>query len=395
MTDHADVVVIGGGVVGASTAFHLAQMKAGSVTLLERTHLAAGATGKSGAVVRMHYSNPHDATLAQESLHYFQRWGDIVGVGDPGFVKCGMVRIVESQHIEALKANIEMLQRCGVDTYLVNPDEIRAIEPMIHIDESEMAAYEVESGYADPVATTRGFANRAADLGAEIRTSTPVLRILTEGDAVRGVETPDGVISCQSVVLAAGAWANDLLHPLGLDYGLRSNRVQVVIVRRQEDTLRTHPVIVDGGKAMWIRPERGFGTLAGYDRDVLGVDPSFYLEGVDMDYALEAHRRLATRLPSLANASLRGGWAGVITMSPDGYAIIDQIPEISGLYCALGDSGTNFKTAPAIGKGLAEWVMDGAPRSVDFSAFRSTRFRDGVTVSGGIPYGEGSLNVFR
>src|SRR5581483_6206072 len=109
METTADVVVVGGGVNGASTAFHLASMGAGKVTLLERRFLGAGATGKSGALVRMHYTNPYDAALAQESLAYFHRWGDLVGAGDPGFVQTGVVRLVKPEHEPRLRANVAML----------------------------------------------------------------------------------------------------------------------------------------------------------------------------------------------------------------------------------------------------------------------------------------------
>jgi glycine/D-amino acid oxidase-like deaminating enzyme len=118
----ADVVVIGGGVNGASTAFHLAK-RGVQVTLLERTTLAAGATGKSGALVRMHYTNPYDAALAQQSLPYFQHWPDVVGPGDPGYRQVGVVRLVAPKYDERLRANVAMLRGVGVNTSLISPDE--------------------------------------------------------------------------------------------------------------------------------------------------------------------------------------------------------------------------------------------------------------------------------
>jgi len=391
----ANVVVVGGGVAGTSTAFHLASMGVKGVTLLERRYLGAGATGKSGAVVRMHYTNPHDAALALQSLPYFQRWGELVGAGDPGFVRTGVLRFVEPEYENHLRANVEMLRGVGVNTELIGPADVRELDPGCRVDDVGCAAYEPDSGYADPSATSFGFAARARQLGAEVRSGVEATAVLTEGDRVTGVMTANGPIAAEAVVLANGAFAPALLAPLGLDFGLRPNRVQVVIFRRSEGDEALHPTLLDGRFGMWLRPEGRFGTLAGIGVDQFGIDPDNYPEGVDADYVERVRACLVHRRPVMAETPMRGGWAGVITMSPDAHAIIDQIPQFRGLYCALGDSGTNFKTAPAIGKCLAEWLVDGAPRTVDLRPFRSTRFAEGQPLVGEHEYGDEPMNVFR
>jgi sarcosine oxidase subunit beta len=391
----AGVVVIGGGVVGTSTAFHLATSGAKDIMLLERRFLGAGATGKSGAVVRMHYTNQHDAALAQESLPYFQRWDDVVGAGDPGFVRTGVVRFVAPEHDPQLRANVTMLRDVGVNTELITPDDVRELDPGCRVDDITCAAYEPDSGYADPSATAFGFAARARQLGVAVQTGIEATAIVTDKDRVVGVETTDGAIATDTVVLANGAWAPPLLARLGLDFGLRPNRVQVVIFRRPEDAPQTHLTILDGHEGMWLRPEGRAGTLAGLGIDQFGVDPSAYDETVDPDYVEQVRRCLVHRRPAMVDAPMRGGWAGVITMSPDTHAIIDHIPAYRGLYCALGDSGTNFKTAPAIGKCLAEWIVDGSPRTVDLRPFRSSRFADQELLVGAHEYGDEPMNVFR
>ncbi len=395
MNGTADVVVIGGGVVGTSTAFHLAAMGAKGVSLLERRYLGAGATGKSGAVVRMHYSNPHDAALAQHSLPYFQRWNELVGVGDPGFVRTGVLRFVKPRYEPQLRANVAMLRAVGVNTELITADDVCELDPGCRVDDLTVAAYEPDSGYADPSATTFGFAARARQLGVAVRTGVEARAIVTAGDRVVGVETTDGTVTTETVVLANGAWAPALLAPLGLDFGLRPNRVQVVIFRRPEQAQQTHPTILDGHEGMWLRPEGAAGTLVGLGRDQFGVDPSAYDETVDGDYLEQVRRCLVHRRPAMVDAPMRGGWAGVITMSPDAHAILDHIPAYRGLYCALGDSGTNFKTGPAIGKCLAEWILEGAPRTVDLRPFRSTRFAEGEPLVGAHEYDDEPMNVFR
>lgn len=394
MGQRADVVVVGGGVVGTSIAFHLAKAGAGKVVLLERRYLGAGASGKSGAVVRMHYSNPYDASLAQLSLPYFQHWGDLVGHGDAGYRKHGMARLIVEGQEEPLRANVEMLQQCGVQTWLMPTDELRERCPDAYLDDVPLLCWEEEAGYADPNGAVQGFAAAAQALGVEIQLETDVTGVMTANGRVTGVETSKGPIAAGAVVLAAGAYANGLINPLGIDYGLRSNRVQVAIFRRPDTMGENHPIFIDSASRMWIRPDGPKHTLAGYDYDIFGVDPDFYNESVDWDFLVECRKRLSHRMPGLKQAPMRGGWAGVITNSPDGHAVIEQTPGYDGLFLALGDSGTNFKTAPMIGKCLAEWVIDGAPSSVDVTVFRGSRFSDGSPIPGGVAYGSGATSVF-
>ncbi|MDQ3226310.1 MAG: FAD-binding oxidoreductase, partial [Chloroflexota bacterium] len=254
----ADVVVIGGGVNGTSTAFHLAQ-RGVRVTLLERASLAAGSTGKSGALVRMHYTNPHDSALAQQSLPYFQGWHDVVGPGDPGYRQVGVVRLVQPRFDDRLRANVAMLQGLGVNTEVISPDDLRALDPGVQTGDITCAAWEPESGYADPAATAFGFAEAAKGLDASIHEGVEATAIETDGERVIGVMTPLGRIATETVVVAPGARANALLAPLGLDYGLQPNRVQIVIMRRTADDGPSHPVYIDGPNNTWLRPEGDFG----------------------------------------------------------------------------------------------------------------------------------------
>ena len=176
----ADVVVIGAGVNGASTAFRLAQAGVRRVLLVERSGLAAGASGKSGALVRMHYTNEPEARLAHESLAVFRRWSDIVG-GECGFVRAGFLQLVAPEYEGALRANVARQQQLGINTRVVDTGELREIAPALNAGDLTCAAYEPDSGYADPVATTYSFARRAAELGVAVRLHAPVRAITTDG----------------------------------------------------------------------------------------------------------------------------------------------------------------------------------------------------------------------
>jgi sarcosine oxidase subunit beta len=376
----AAVVVIGGGVNGASTAFQLTRRGVRDVVLLERRQLGAGASGKSGALVRCHYANPHEARLTHESLKVFRNWDEEVGHGSPEFEPAGFIQVVHPDDEEHLRANVAAHRAIGIETAVVSADELREIEPLLRVDDLTYGAFEPGSGYADPNATLYGFAAAARAGGATLCTDTEATAILRAGDRVVGVETNRGRIATDTVVLAGGAWADRLLRPLGLDFGLVPRRVQVVIFRRPPDVdpHRRHRVVIDAsGAHVWFRPEGAAGTLVGGESGVDHVDPDAYAESVDPDYVDRARKMLAHRFPAYGAATMRGGWAGMIMVSPDSHPIIDRIPSVRGLFCMTGDSGTSFKTSPAIGICLAEWVTDGEPKLADLSPFRSTRFAEG------------------
>jgi len=372
----ADVVIIGGGVNGASVAFNLARLGVRRVVLLERRHLGAGASGKSGSLVRMHYTNEAESGLAWESLKVFRDFDAMVG-GDCGFEAPGFVQIVDPAHADALRANVAMQQRLGIDTRLVSREELTEISPDLRVDDVGAAAYEPGSGFADPNATTFAFAAAARRLGATIATDCEALRIVTEGGRVAGVETSRGRVAAPVVVAVPGAWAGRLLDQLGLDFGLTPYRIQVSIFRWPEGFTRRHPAVIDSMRSAWIRPEGRAGTLIGVELGAGHADPDKYDEGVDEAYVALCREALATRFPAFERSTMRGGWAGMIMMSPDGRPIIDQIPSVPGLFVMLGDSGTSFKTSPAIGRCLAEWIVKGQPETADLTRFRSTRFAEG------------------
>ena len=202
----ADVIVIGGGANGTSTAFHLATRGVRNVLLLERRHLGAGATGKSGSLVRMHYTNEAESRLAFESLKVFRNFRNVVG-GDCGFEPIGFLQIVPPGYEAALARNVARQQRIGITTQAVTPDRLRDLLPGCRADDVGGAAWEPESGFADPNATTFAFAEAAQRLGATIETGSEVTRIVTEHDRVVGVETARGRVEAPVVVLVPGAWA--------------------------------------------------------------------------------------------------------------------------------------------------------------------------------------------
>src|SRR5947209_13726755 len=179
MTETTDIIIIGGGVMGTSIAYHLAKQGERRILLLEQQAICSGTTGRSGAIVRQHYSNDFSIRMAKESLAVFQRFDDVIG-GDAGFLTTGMVVMVGEQGTEALRANVGMQQEQGVNTILIEPHEISDLAPGYSGTAVALACYEPETGVADPMATTSCFASRARDYGATIGGGRPVIHSISE-----------------------------------------------------------------------------------------------------------------------------------------------------------------------------------------------------------------------
>jgi sarcosine oxidase subunit beta len=377
MAETADVIVVGAGANGSSTAFHLAQAGAGKVVVVERRHLAAGATGKSGALVRRHSTNEPETRLAIESHRYFANWSEIVG-GECGFRQIGLLTFAPPDYRHHLEANVAMQREVGSDSRIITSQDALELDPSLYVGDVTEVAYEPRAGYADPNATTYSFARAAMDRGVEFKLDTPVTRVLTDGGRVTGVETADGVIEAPVVVIAAGAWANELFNPLGVDLGLVPVAARVTLFRWAYDRSPKHLTYIDNINNTWARPVDGNCTLIGAESGVrVSHDPDRAPESVDEDYIAVCREKLVARWPVMQHSTVRGNWAGILMMSPDARPIIDKMPQYDGLYTMTGDSGTSFKTAPAIGKCLAEWITEGRPKTVDLTPFRSTRFAEG------------------
>jgi sarcosine oxidase, subunit beta len=377
MQSTADIVVIGAGVNGVSTAYHLAKAGAGRVVVVEWRHLGAGASGKSGALVRTHYTNEPETRLAQVSLDYFQHWGDVVG-GECGFQPIGLLVFVPREQRAHLEANVAMHREMGVNAQLISADDVRELDPSVWTGDFDVAAWEPQSGYADPNATVYSFARAAMDLGVELLLDTPVLRVLTDGERVSGVETASGTIHAPTVVICAGAWANALLSPLGIDLGLTPTPARVAVFRWAFDRSPRHLTYIDHANDTWARPTDGTSTLGGAEVAQTGsIDPDNVIESLDQAQIDATRAQLVKRFPTMRHSTMRGNWAGVLMMSPDARPIIGALEGYAGLYTMAGDSGTSFKTAPAIGKCLAELITEGRATTVDLTPFRASRFAEG------------------
>lgn len=375
----ADAVVIGGGITGASTAWQLAKRGAGSVVLLERATIAAGASGWTGALLRRHYTNWPEAVLAHQSHLVFRNWADVVG-GSCGFEPHGLVVTVDqslavSQNVDLLARNVAFQQSLGIETEVLAAADLKRLQPWCYVDDIQTVAYEARSGCVDAPLATRSMADAAEREGAVILEWVTTDGILTDGSRVTGVRTNSGTINTHQVVLAAGPWSSKLAATAGLTLPIQSIRVQIAIVHRPRELAEPHFIFLDMAAGCFTRPwtpGRSLLGVAGGDQHD-AVDPDNFVLGNDPAYPDQAKAAVAKRIPAMARSQYLHGHAGLYDMSPDAHPIIGPAgPE--GLIVACGFSGAGFKKGPAVGQCIAELIIGGCSSLVDLSPFHLARF---------------------
>jgi sarcosine oxidase subunit beta len=324
-----------------------------------------------------------------KGLRVFQHFDWLVG-GDCGFVTTGMIVMINEQGAEALRTNVEMQQEQGVDTCLLEPDDIAEAAPGYSSEGVALACYEPEAGVADPMATTFCFVQRAREHGATIYESTPVTRILSDGERITGVETVRGEIAAGVVVLAANVWSVGLAAPLGISLPITPTRHPMVALRRPNDyggRMGLHAVGLDLTRDIYLRPDIGGITLVGSSENVFErSDPDNYAQGLSEAEIAYFRSRAGGSIPALARAVPRGGWAGIYDDTPDFHPILDRLAPYDGLYCAAGFSGHGFKLSPVIGEWMAQFILSGK-KPEDMEHFAFDRFAGGREIRPRYPSG--------
>ena len=381
----ADFVILGAGVIGASIAFHLAQQKAGKIVVIDKGHVGQGGSGRSSALIRMHYSYPPEVQLALVSLYMFENWRDIVGKeGD--FRKTGFVRIVHPGETERLKQNVEMQRKLGVNVKLMDRVELRELEPDWKVDEVELAAYEPDSGYGDGAGVANDFLTRARELGVAYLSKTEALEFLVEGERVRGVRTDHGEIAAPVVVAATGPWTQPLFQRIGIDLPIETEYHQVAILRNAPGMKGGGCACIDSVSATYFRSDAHDKFLIGDFYGERGADPDNFPQRASDDGLEEIIERACGRVPKLENAEVMRGVTGVYDMTPDSRPLLGAVSGVAGLYVCAGFSGMGFKISPAIGLVMSELLLDGHGKTVDISTFCPGRFSAGKPIKAEFEY---------
>ncbi|WP_135854921.1 NAD(P)/FAD-dependent oxidoreductase [Halorussus salinus] len=371
-----DVVVVGGGIVGLSSAYALAERGA-NVTLAEKGSLGMGSTARSAGGIRMQFSTEVNVRLSLASMEVWDGFADEFGVNiehrRPGYLFLAR----SDGTAERFRADVAMQNDLGVGSEYLSPAEAREHCPGLRDEEFVAAQYNAEDGFADPNLAVQGYAEAAREAGADIRTKTAVRDVLTDDSGVVGVETDDERIDADFVVNAAGAWASRVAELAGLDLPIHPRRRQIATVEPTTPVPEDVPLTIDLDTGSYFRPERDGAALVGgqFGDEDPDVDPDAYSESMDIEWAATAVERAADCATYFdADSRIKRGWAGLYAVTPDHHPIIEETAP--GFVTAAGFSGHGFQHAPATGTLVAQLCLDGEASLVDVSSLSSDRFGD-------------------
>ena len=384
----ADVVIVGGGIEGAAAAWALSQRGITDVFVAERNTVASGMTGKSSGIVRCHYGVSSLAAMATVGLEVFEQADEIFGT-DIGFRQTGYVVGVGEPNVESLRKSLAAQRAVGVQTEEIDASEVARMWPFADLSPFGAFGWEARGGYGDAYQTAQAFAVAARAAGVRIRQGTTVTGLLLDGDRVTGVRLADGSeVSAGTVVVATGVWTGPFLAPYGVDVPIRVVREQIVTIKPGVETGRV-PVFSDLVSLQYVRPEIGGEILFGNSdlADAEDADPDNYLNRASDAFVDLTVDKVSTRFPGFTDAAISSSYAGCYDVTPDWNPVISTTG-LDGLIVAAGFSGHGFKIAPAVGRLVADLVVDGRssdPR-IPHTDFLLSRFAEGDLLKSPYPY---------
>ncbi|MCP4425838.1 MAG: FAD-binding oxidoreductase [Chloroflexi bacterium] len=386
----ADFIVIGGGVIGCSIAYSLANQGAKNVVLLERGDLCSGGTAKSCAIVRTHYSIEANLVHAVESLKIFSNFDEAVG-GDVGWRRTGYLIVGPAAHQEPMETVFRTQNKYGIDTAVITPAEAHELHPLLQFEDVDVIGYDSQAGYVDPYLTTMAYANRAKALGVDVRTDTAVTNISLNGQN-KTVATTNGDFETPVVIMAAGPWTHNLGQMIGVQFPYENSRHKVITLKIKRPYELDWPIVKDltTPDKIYFRPETGGAALLGTgDHGDPIEDPDSLRDYVDEEHLERMAALMANRMPAFADAQYTAGWTGPYDITPDWNPIVGGVTDHEGLFVAVGFSGHGFKLAPTIGEGLAQKAL-GLEQRVSIDMYDMSRFAEGKVLHGA--YGIGSIS---
>jgi sarcosine oxidase subunit beta len=370
----ADVVIVGGGVMGTSTAYHLALKGCKNVLLLERQpFFGMEATGKCAGGIRYQFGTEINVRLSLLSLPMLDRFEE--ELGQPINVRhCGYLFLLTNERdVAVFRQNVEMQHRLGVRTEWLDPPSVARMVPLLNLDGVLAATFNPDDGLADPSGVVQGYVSGARRLGARLLTGVEVSGINVAGGRVKGVVTRYGEVATPVVVNAAGPWAAQVGRMAGVDIPISPVRRQIVVTGPIAELPPDFPFVIDFARSLYFHRE-GPGILTGMSNP---DEPPGFDQSVDREWELVHLETAVKRLPVLERAGLASRWAGLYENSPDAHPILGRVAELEGFFCIGGFSGHGFQHGPACGLLLAEEILDGRAHTMDISALDLDRFREG------------------
>ena len=388
MSETADVVVVGGGIEGAAAAWALSQRGVTDVLVAERNTVGSGMTGKSSGIVRCHYGVSSLAAMATVGVEVFEKADEMFGT-DIGFRQTGYVVGVGEPNVEAMRKSLAAQRAVGVQTEEIDRSDVAEMWPFADLSPFAAFGWEPRGGYGDAYLTAQAFAASARAEGVRIRQGATVTGLLVDGDAVTGIRLVDGsTVSAATVVVATGVWTKPFLEPYGVDVPIRVVREQIVTIAPGVAT-GSIPVFSDLVSLQYVRPEVGGDILFGNSAlaDVEEADPDNYLNRATEAFVDLTVDKVGTRFPGFSDAAIRTSYAGCYDVTPDWNPVISGTP-LAGLFVAAGFSGHGFKISPAVGRLVADIVIDGrsADPRIPETDFRLSRFAENDLLKTPYPY---------
>ena len=371
--DSTDAVIVGGGVIGCSIAYHLARRGA-KVTLLERDTLGSQSTGKCAGGVRRQFSSSANVVMQQLSVKLLAGLEAETGV-DPEFRHIGYLFVLTSdEQVSDFKGLIPMWHETGVtDARWLEPREVRELAPLVRGDDILGGTFCPSDGIASPHAVTQAYSGAARRLGAKLMEGVEVEAILHADGHVQGVRSTAGEIATPAVFNCAGAWARGIGAMVGIDVPVQPYPRNIFVTDAMPDVSRRHPMTIDFATSFYFHPE-GDGLLFGMG--MADEKPSFET-GVDWSVLDAMAEVIDRRAPRLGTAGIHTAWAGLYEITPDHQPILGPVEGMEGFWCACGFSGHGFQQAPAVGHLLAQWYS-GDPLEVPLDIFAHRRFATGA-----------------
>ena len=369
----ADIVIIGGGVMGASAAYHLALRGMKNIILLEKEDFfGTGATGRCAGGVRYQFSTDINIKLSLESLPMIERFKDEVGQ-DVNYRQCGYLLVATTEKdASAFKRNIELQNSLGVQTQLLSGDDVRACLPLMQFADAIAGTFHQKDGLVDPNSVVMGYINAATRMGAKTFNGVEVTGIRVSGDRIEAVETTQGLIKTRTVLNAAGPWSSLIGQMAGL-------RLPVVPIRRQMFTTTPlkeipsdFPFVIDFAHSLYFHRE-GQGLLIGMSNQ--NEEPG-YDQSIDEEFELVNLEAAIARMPLVEKAGRVSHWAGLYEVTPDAHPIYGAT-RLDGFCVCTGFSGHGFMHGPVSGKLMSEFILDGRFTTIDVSMLDLARFEEG------------------